>query len=345
MGEIMSKSCSFLFLLSGDKKKASSRVRGFWVAESLRTKGYRCALLTCSTRLKLILSIFIIPFHKVIIFQKCYSRWHYLLLIWAHFFKKVTIFDLDDAPSRNENKITLNNAELMMSNASSVVVGSNELYKYASKYAREVLLVPSCVRLEDYPEQVKVPRNEKPICLGWIGNGTHYKEDIILMLAGPIAELSKSYQVKFKLIGACGEPELYHAFRSIPGLEIDFIDHIAWNDPKSVFKALSEVDIGLYPLLENNFNQYKCGFKALEYMAFSLPVVGSVHVSITEIVGDGEDGFLVSTESDWIKKISLLIERPEIRYLMGQNGRKKVSNTYSTHIAVKKILDKVLGVI
>jgi len=334
---------SVLFYMCGDRTKASSRVRGYWVAEELRERGVKCSLECRHSKLALLLFALKIPFYDMIVFQKSYSRWHCLLLRWAKLAGKNSVIDLDDAPSRSDNPTTLKNVEFMMRNVTTVTVGSGFLYDYASQYSDNVHLIPSCIRLKYY-RPLKSRENTKDfICLGWIGNGKHYKEDLVSILKGPLSAVAKLHPIKFKLIGACGEKELYDAFSGISGLHLDFIDQINWSDPYAVSETLLDVDIGLYPLLSNEFNKYKCGFKALEYMAMGIPVVSSNVAENRDIVHEGENGFFADSSDEWRNAIGRLFADVSLRRRFGVNGRKLIEEKYSIRVAAEMFLHVVNG--
>lgn len=327
----------YMLYLSGDRKKASSRVRGYWIAEELISRRSKCYLEHRNTKLALVMFAMRLPFYDIIIFQKTYGRWHAKLQNWAKFLGKTTILDIDDAPSRTNDPATLRNVIAMMKSASAVTVGSKALKTYAEKYSNRVSLLPSSIHLKYYQPLKKSRVKRTPICIGWIGNGSHYKRDLIKVLQTPLTEVAKRYPIRFKVVGACNEVELYRAFSDIPGISIDFIDQVQWDNPEAVSTTLQDVDIGLYPLLSNDFNMYKCGFKALEYMAMSIPVVSSRLAENQEIIIEGETGFFAENSEAWEKSILHLVRDDSLRELMGENGRKIIEQSYSTQVVTNKL--------
>lgn len=331
----------FLFYTSGDRNKASSRVRAYWLADALKANGISCSLEHRHSLFALCLFALRIPFCDILFFQKTYSRWHCLLLRVATFCRKKTILDLDDSPSRTNNAVTMKNVEYMMQHVSTVVVGSAVLAEYARQYQGNVNLIPSSIYLKYYQsaDRILPSADEKEtVCLGWIGNGGHYKEDLISILREPLTLLAQKYSIKFKLIGACGEKVLHDEFNDIPELDVEIIDQIDWSDPTAVSEALCDIDVGLYPLLPNEFNKYKCGFKALEYMAMSIPVVSSNVAENREIIENNVNGLFADSVDDWGKALDALISEPELRVKMGQAGRKLVEEQYSVAGAVNSLL-------
>ncbi|VAX11778.1 Glycosyl transferase, group 1 [hydrothermal vent metagenome] len=279
-----------------------------------------------SGRVALLHLFFEILSHDDIIFQKTYSRYHKWAMKWAKLLGKRCYLDIDDAPSRINATKTLKNFREMLVLADGVFAGSNNLVEYCKPYQINTWLIPSSIYLKHY--LVDSFSNDK-ICLCWIGNGKYYKQDLIGVLLEPLKQIAAKHPVRLKLIGACGEKELYQAFSGIKGLEIDFIDTIEWSSPAAVSKAMQNVDIGLYPLISNDFNYYKCGFKALEYMAIGIPVVSSSVAINIDIIGHGKDGYLVDSTDEWIAALNDLICNAAKRQEMGDAGRKKVEQYYS----------------
>lgn len=331
------KRLKVLFSLLGDRNKASSRVRGFWVAEELRQLGLRCTLRWKHGKLDLLLFAWEILRYDAVFFQKTYSRYHRWLMLFANILGKRTFLDLDDAPSKTRSPRTLRNVEAMMRMADGVFVGSKNLLDYSQRHQSKSYLISSSVNLKYYAV-AEERKNNARVCLGWIGNGAFYKKDLINILEEPLKELASRYRIRFKVVGACGVRELYDTFNAIPNLEIDFVDSIDWSNPRDVSEAIQDFDIGLYPLLANEFNTYKCGFKALEYMAIGIPVVSSPVAINVDIITPGQDGLLADSQEEWTIALSELICDVEKRRKMGKAGRKKVEEHFSIAQAARNLL-------
>lgn len=73
-------------------------------------------------------------------------------------------------------------------------------------------------------------------------------------------------------------------------------------------------------------------------MALEIPtILSSVGVN-TEIIQDGENGFLAATEAEWVEKLSLLIDSQALRKKLGKTGRKTVVENYSVEANKEKYL-------
>ncbi|MBI6630266.1 glycosyltransferase family 4 protein [Pontibaca salina] len=315
-----------LMILSGDANKASSRVRGYWVAEALCDRGHTVALCSPSARHHYLPLLGPISKSDVVIFQKMYGRYDIVLARLCRALGKSVYFDIDDAPSRIQSDRTIGNAATMMRLSHGVFAGSRALVAYAKESQPATHLVPSGIRLGNY--RLKSHDAHRPVCLGWIGNGAHYADDLIDVLAGPLTRLASQHPLRFRLVGACGVKHLYDVFGTIDGLEFDFVDQLDWSDPDAISEAVAPFDIGLYPLRTGGFNEYKCAFKALEYMACGLPVVTSAVGANAEVVIDGLTGNVCHSAMDWQAYLARLIDDPGARAKMGAAGRAKIEKTY-----------------
>ena len=331
-----------LFFLLGSRHKASSRVRGFWVAEELENIGMRCKIIYGEDRGVFLWCLKKLPFADILFIQKRYSRWDYYLIRLAGCLGKKIIFDMDDAYSKTKSKKTLYNIQRIMKKSSAVTVGSTHLLEFAKQYQVNSYLLPTSIKLENYslPTEQKDPSE---VCLGWIGNGAHYYKDMIKILKEPLMEIASRHKIRLKLVGVCRQKELYQEFSGIPGLNAIFIDAINWGDASEVRKAMLDFDIGLYPVQSNDFNLFKCGFKALEYMALGIPVVASPVGANSYIVTDGIDGYHADGKDAWIEALSVLISDRTVRKSMGHAGRQKVETQYSITESANKLKDIMLA--
>jgi len=327
-----------LFFLLGSRNKASSRVRGFWIAEELVHLGAKCSLVFGNDRMSYIRCLCRLPWYDTLYIQKRCSKWDYYIIRIANLMGKRTIFDIDDAYSRVKSERTLSNIKRIMQNVSAVTAGSKELLTFAKQYQQKTYLIPSSIKLEHYelPDQKKTQSSR--VCLGWIGNGRHYCRDLIEILQEPLIEIAAQHNICLKIVGACEQEELYQAFSDIPGLETILIDSIDWVDHFEVRKAMLEFDVGLYPVLDNDFNLYKCGFKALEYMALGIPVVASPVGANTYVVSNGIDGYHARTTKEWVDALISLISDSTMRKRMGQAGRDKVEKQYNVSCFSKELI-------
>jgi len=100
---------------------------------------------------------------------------------------------------------------------------------------------------------------------------------------------------------------------------------------KERLAALAACDVLAVPSMGEAF-----GIVYLEAWAYGKPVIGARIASVSSIVSDGEDGFLVEPRQagPLIQVFRYLAEHPERSRAMGERGRAKLERRYTTeHIA------------
>jgi glycosyltransferase involved in cell wall biosynthesis len=93
------------------------------------------------------------------------------------------------------------------------------------------------------------------------------------------------------------------------------------------------------PLLDNEWNQAKCAFKAIEYMACGLAVVCSKVGENNYLVKDGLNGFLAKDKDEWTEKIKRLILDSKLRERLGKEAQKTIKEKYSYQVNVPKLIE------
>lgn len=108
-----------------------------------------------------------------------------------------------------------------------------------------------------------------------------------------------------------------------------------WSEQSEV-EEIQNFDIGIMPLDNTPWEQGKCGYKLIQYMACGKPVVGSpigINTSIiTPNVGD-----LATTPNDWAEALIALLNNKEKRLQMGQQARIRAQERYSLQVWAPKL--------
>lgn len=246
---------------------------------------------------------------------------------------KKIIFDFDDAvwlPNVSEGnskyawmKKPSKTAEII-SLADLVIAGNNYLADYAKKYNDNTHVIPTTIDTEYHKRKIKADNNR--ICIGWTGSHTtiQHFENAVSALKKLQSKFGK--KIYFKVIGD----------ESYSNNELG-IKGTKWN-LKTEIEDLSDIDIGIMPLPDDEWAKGKCGLKGLQYMSLEIPCVMSPVGVNTEIIADGVNGFLAKDENDWVEKVSLLIENAELRKKIGAEARKTVEERYSVNSQKEKYL-------
>lgn len=240
---------------------------------------------------------------------------------------KKIIFDFDDAiwlknvseankrfawikfPSKISNIISLSDV---------VIAGNDYLANYASKYNSNIKVIPTTIDT-NYHKRSITPERKNQVCIGW--TGSHTTIQYLDYLIPTLKKIKRKYgdKIYFKIIG---DSNFSNEELGIQGVKWNLSDEI---------DQLSEIDIGIMPLPENNWTLGKCGLKGLQYMALEIPTILSSVGENCKIITDGVNGFLAKSENEWIDKLSFLIESPDTRRDMGIKARKTVEDYYSVN--------------
>jgi glycosyltransferase involved in cell wall biosynthesis len=110
-------------------------------------------------------------------------------------------------------------------------------------------------------------------------------------------------------------------------------------------RDLAEADIGVMPLPDDPWSRGKCACKALQYMGLGIPAVCSPVGINSDLIRDGENGFLANTAEEWIAKLTLLLHSTQLRRKLGLAGRKTVEERFSAASQVPRVHEVFRSVI
>ena len=198
--------------------------------------------------------------------------------------------------------------------ASHVMAGNPYLADYARQVNDRVTVVPTTIDTEKY----RVPPREQssgPPVIGWTGSYSTVQH--LDTLRGALKKLATKDSFRLRVIGT-------PTYECAP---VD-VEAMPWR-ANTELEDLSAIDIGVMPLPEDRWSKGKCGLKALQFMALGIPTVCSPVGVNSDIIQDGQNGFLAATEDEWVDKLSRLIRSYELRQRLGQAGRATVEHQYS----------------
>ena len=110
-----------------------------------------------------------------------------------------------------------------------------------------------------------------------------------------------------------------------------------WKESSEI-KDLNCFDIGLYPILFDDWGLSKGGLKVQQYMSLGIPSVCTNHGAAKSFIKNNETGFLVNSESDWVEKLKHLISNPDLIKEMGLKSRIYAEKNFSKeNISMKYI--------
>ena len=163
-----------------------------------------------------------------------------------------------------------------------------------------------------------------PPVIGWIGSPT---TGAYLRALTPVFQ-KLAERRKFVLrISGTADPV------TIPGVEVD---NTPWTLGREV-ELFNTCDVGVYPLPDDDWSKGKCGFKAIQFMACGVPVVSSAVGVNREIIQDGVNGYLASTNDEWVARLERLLLDAELRRRFAEAGRGTIAERYSLEVNAPKL--------
>lgn len=237
------------------------------------------------------------------------------------------VIDIDDADFHhydiNKNPIIrfLLGAKIagLMRSSALVTAGNTYLAQYAERSGAEwVVELPTVVDIDRYKNRDSKEDNESVVTIGWIGSPT--TAPYLKLIAPALIDVAEKNSVRLVLVGS-GDFE-------IDGLKVE--TH-PWTENREV-KMVSGFDIGIMPLADTPWELGKCGYKIIQYMACSKPVVASPVGANLSIMHHGREGFLAGGMEDWKEALNLLVRDRNLRLKMGAAGRRLVEERYCTAV-------------
>lgn len=206
----------------------------------------------------------------------------------------------------------------LLTHADHVIIASPfllERYRQINLRQAVSLIYPS-VDTDTFRPRAGTDETTKPV-IGW--TGTFSSAPYLDLLRPVLLKLAERVDYKLIVIG--------NFAYQLPGVDLEVL---TWSREEEVAQ-MQRLDIGLYPLPDDQWALGKAGLKVIQYMAFGLPNVSSNIGTATRQVTDGVDGFLVDNEAGWLDTLERLCRDPALRHRVGTAARELAVRTYSRH--------------
>lgn len=193
---------------------------------------------------------------------------------------------------------------------------------------QNTVVLPNLITPEWFPS---IPNwDKKEIRIGWQGGASHYED---LFFIQPVIEkiLAKHNNVKFVFFG---DLRFQGLFKNCDQNKIEWnswVSHEVY--PYKI--ALLNCDIGLCPLVDNEFNRAKSAIKWMEYSMVNMASVASNIPPYSTVMKDGETGLLCNEdEKQWEDAIDRLILDKSLRQTLASNAKDEVLKNHNIHTKV-----------
>ena len=273
-------------------------------------------------------------YHLVVLHCEIFPYFPPILEKYLELKKVPYYYDYDDAifhqydqhPSKWVRRLLGNKVRSIMKGSHCVLAGNEYLASYARKVAPRVYVLPTVVDTTRYTPKETSPDARQPFTIGWIGSPS--TAPYLRERAAALAEFCSRYPSTRVLIVGSGAIEL-------PGIPLETRQ---WSMETEI-RDLREFDVGIMPLPDTPWARGKSGFKLIQYMACGLPVIASPIGVNQDLVEDGRNGFLATTDEEWVGCLESLIQDPARGVLMGKAGLEKVTSSYSLQVTAPLLLD------
>ncbi len=240
--------------------------------------------------------------------------------------KRPRVFDIDDAIWLRL-KATSGFAKKIVRKMDGILCGNKWIADYFADCNVPIWVIPTGVDTDRW--QPACLSSKELFYLGWTGTSGNYQ--YLYYIEHALVEFFKKYPVAKFLIVSDREPN----FLQLSTKNIHFIH---WSKDIEV-NAVQQMDIGLMPLKDSDWERGKCSFKMLLYMAAGIPVVVSPVGMNQEVLKKDAVGFGPKNNSEWADALITLYEDAALRNQMGIAGRRVVENYYSVAKIVPQLAE------
>ena len=222
----------------------------------------------------------------------------------------------------------------LMVNCDIVVVSTPALQKTYLELYDDVAVFPNTLdrSLWYMPFVERRTNNDtgRPIRIGFCGSHTHLPD--LQAIEPALLRVVERFgdRVNLCFVGCVTEP-----LKRLPGTSFSG-NFVHYADYPRLIRSL-DLDIGLAPLCDTNFNSHKSHVKYLEYAACGIPGIYSQLTAYANTVVHRQTGLLVPQDSDaWYEAIATFIEDRELANRIASNAYQDVWSRFAADMAASE---------
>ena len=197
-----------------------------------------------------------------------------------------------------------------------VIAGNDYLAGAAEGFAREIVVIPSCVDPDAYLWKDDYTLSGPPRAV-WLGSPS--TEHYLTLISAPLLELNRTRGLRLTIISAGAAP-----LGNLSGM----VDRVQWSPERATF-SMAAADVGIMPLDDTSWSRGKCAYKLLQYGACGLPMVGSpvgANSDFLRAAGAPAPG----SAEEWVGALEEVLDAPaSARESAGHRAKAVVRDLYS----------------
>jgi glycosyltransferase involved in cell wall biosynthesis len=200
-----------------------------------------------------------------------------------------------------------------------LVVSTPYLAEQYKEFNEHIYVIPNSIDLKEWTSRPR-KRGDR-IRIGWIGSGAHSAD--LEMVASAIMDVTQKYKNAW-----------FYCIHGVPQVFKD-MPKVYWTHKWATINLYPRhmasycFDIGIAPLVDNNFNRGKSNLRWLEYSALKVPTVASPLPDFKRVIESGKNGYLADSIDEWKDRLSELIENEDNRRAMGVSAYNTVKRDFS----------------
>ena len=251
-------------------------------------------------------------------------------------YKGKMLYDFDDAVWVNYI-MGEDTFKKIVTNVDYVSCDNSFLLAKVMKYNFNSFILNGPTQIEKFISQSKI-RNDNKIIIGWVGSpDTLFYLYSVYDALEKIGELYEN--VILRIIGTGYEK------KKIPDFEKINIEILKTYNEQQMITEVKNFDIGIFPLFNNDLSCGRGLLKSKIYMSASVPSITSNLGTASDLIINGENGFLCNSTEEWIACISKLIENPNLRKQIGEMGFITIKQKYSKKSCFLELKQNFLDII
>lgn len=196
-----------------------------------------------------------------------------------------------------------------------VTVATEPLKQALLPLNKNIVVLPNLIDPSEWNHNRK--KHDK-IRIAWVWSPTHFPD--IPIVADALERIYNEYKDQIEIVIFGRENNMF----KFPTTNIK---GVRFSEFPKLFTE-EGIDISICPLADNDFNKCKSNIKWLESTMAGACVVASNVYPYEHSIRNGKTGLLAKTPGDWIKHLSNLIERPELRKELHKNALEEVLGKY-----------------
>lgn len=177
------------------------------------------------------------------------------------------------------------------------------------------------------------PKEDGWIRIGYTGCSNHRKD--LELIREPLSAILKEFPKVQLFITPQPEPGGY--FTGWPGVpNMGFVAKWVQINEYPQFLKSWDLDIGIAPLQDNDFNRAKSNLRWLEYSAIHIPTVASRVYPFRYSIKDGEDGLICNTSQQWYDALRMLVLDAQKRKAIGEAAYQRVKRDFNMDTTARR---------